>query len=851
MKKSGHLFSLFFFSFFFLLVAAAAGNLAAPENNSDAPDAARGNLDAPENNSEAADSAAESSWIRVNQMGYLPESIKTAVLLRKEKDFPLKKFELRDALTNEVVYQSGEAASFGEYAAFSNSFRLDFSEFKTPGAYYITAEKLRSPVFRIAHDAYQGAADFLLKYMRQQRCGYNPYLKDSCHVQDGYIIYHPTLDSTHINVTGGWHDASDYLQYVATSANAVFQMLLAYEHYPAAFGDAYNASGEPGKNGIPDILDEAKWGLDWLVRMNPAPGMMFNQIADDRDHGGFRLPTEDTISYGKGLKRPVYFVNGKPQGLYKYQNRTTGVASTAGKYASAFALGAMLLEKHYPEFSQLIDKKAVEAYEFGLSDTGACQTAPCRAPYFYEEDNWTDDMELAAAQLFRLTGKKEYLQQAAAFGRKEPKTPWMGADTARHYQWYPFFNAGHYFLAAQKNSPEISDTFRNYYRDGLEAVLRRGEDNPFLNGIPFIWCSNNLTTALLSQSALYRKASGDTAFLHMEASLRDWLFGSNPWGTSMIVGLPGNGDTPVDPHSAFTALHNFPIDGGLVDGPVYGSIFASLKGIHLAGGDEYAPFQSRLVVYHDDYGDYSTNEPTMDGTACLTYYLAALGSKGLEKTPLKNTQRTLGAVTRMDSTQKNIYLIFSAHDFNEGGTAIRESLAENDVPASFFFTGEFYNSRQNRRLIRGLKDDGHYLGPHSGAHLLYAPGINATPPSSPGKGSGKTSAKITAQWQNSALKSQRRLIFCLPMNGITRKLPGGQRKPASGSSIIRPEPVPHGTIPGRSWEKNIPAARPYSMTFWKQSAAPASTGISCSYTWERIRGGKTNFTQSWMSLFSS
>ena len=67
-----------------------------------------------------------------------------------------------------------------------------------------------------------------------------------------------------------------------------------------------------------------------------------------------------------------------------------------------------------------------------------------------------------------------------------------------------------------------------------------------------------------------------------------------------------------------------PIDGGLVDGPVYGSIFNGLIGIQLKDADEYADFQSNLAVYHDDYGDYSTNEPTMDGTASLIYLLAAL-----------------------------------------------------------------------------------------------------------------------------------------------------------------------------------------------------------------------------------
>ena len=653
-------------------------------------------------------------------MGYLPVGFKTAVFLSKKEKSRVKRFELRDALTQEVVYASKASTPYGGYAAFKETFRLDFSEFEEPGAYYITAGGSRSPVFVIAPDVYEGAADFLLKYMRQQRCGYNPYLKDSCHVHDGYMIYHPSNDSARIDVSGGWHDASDYLQYVTTSANAVFQMLLAYQHYPEVFGDQYDALGHPGSNGIPDILDEAKWGLDWLVRMNPEPGVLFNQIADDRDHAGFRLPTEDTISYGKGLERPVYFINGKPQGLYRYQNRTTGVSSTAGKYASAFALGSQVLARHYPRFSQLIRSKAVAAYEFGRSDTGACQTAPCGAPYFYEEDNWTDDMELAATQLFRLTGETKYLYEAAEFGRNEPKTPWMGADTARHYQWYPFFNAGHYFLASQTEDPHLADTFANFYRTGLEAVRKRGENNPFLNGIPFIWCSNNLTTALLSQSTLYRRTSGDTGFLAMEASLRDWLLGCNPWGTSMVVGLPASGDSPSDPHSAFTVLHNYPIDGGLVDGPVYGSIFASLKGIHLSRGDEYAPFQSDLVVYHDDYGDYSTNEPTMDGTACLTYYFASLASRGQEQASEHGVDTTLGAITRMDSTEKSIYLIFSAHELAEGGSTIREDLAAHKVPASFFFTGNFYRNRTNRQLIRRLKQDGHYLGAHSDQHLLYA-----------------------------------------------------------------------------------------------------------------------------------
>ena len=67
-------------------------------------------------------------------------------------------------------------------------------------------------------------------------------------------------------------------------------MMFAYQENPESFGDAYDAAGHPGANGIPDIVDEIKWGLDWLNRMNPAPGELYNQIADDRDHAG-------TVSY--------------------------------------------------------------------------------------------------------------------------------------------------------------------------------------------------------------------------------------------------------------------------------------------------------------------------------------------------------------------------------------------------------------------------------------------------------------------------------------------------------------------------------------------------------------------------
>ena len=227
----------------------------------------------------------------------------------------------------------------------------------------------------------------------------------------------------------------------------------------------------------------------------------------------------------------------------------------------------------------------------------------------------------------RILTNRIFLSQAVDWGKVEPVTPWMGADTARHYQWYPFINLGHFWLASS-GKENVSQRFISYMKKGIDRVYKRGEDNPFLIGIPFIWCSNNLVSAMVTQCHLYTQLSKDSSYAEMEAALRDWLFGCNPWGTSMIIDLPKNGDSPTDPHSSIYIITHREIDGGLVDGPIYGSIFRYLTGLKLFKPDEYAQFQSSLVVYHDDHGDYSSNEPTMDGTAGLVYYLGAMEAQG-------------------------------------------------------------------------------------------------------------------------------------------------------------------------------------------------------------------------------
>jgi len=568
-----------------------------------------------------AAAASPPSVVRVNQLGYLPDAPKVAVFCSLEK-IELRDFVVTDASGRTVLQRSATSAKpFGPCAT---NYRLDFSSLKKAGEYHISAGSATSPPVRIREDAYVGAADTLLYYMREQRSGYNPLFKTVVHTHDGIVVDDSARAGKFVPVTGGWADASDYLQYVMTSANATYVMLMAYRDHPRAFADQFDSRGLPGRNGTADILDEARHGLEWLVRMFPSDSEMYNQLGDDRDHTYWDLPTTDSADYGwgKGKERALYPCTGKPQGLFKYKNRSSGFASTAGKYASSFALASLLYGKSDPAFASKLRARALAAYAIGKKFPGVCQGAPGKAPYFYEEDNWTDDMELGAAELYALTRDRRYLRDALDYASHEPVTPWFGADTARHYQWYPWHNNGHYEIWRVARGADRK-TVADFYRRGIQAVVRRA-DNGFRIGIPFIWCSNNLMASFATQAYLYRRMTGDNQFREYEQSAFDWLFGTNPWGVSMVIGLPHDGTFARDPHSVVAKEMHVELTGALLDGPVYSSIYRNLLGISLHEPDEYAPFNTGFIVYHDDVGDYSTNEPIMDGTANLSYLLAAL-----------------------------------------------------------------------------------------------------------------------------------------------------------------------------------------------------------------------------------
>ncbi|MEI2722038.1 MAG: glycoside hydrolase family 9 protein [Verrucomicrobiota bacterium] len=576
-------------------------------------------------------SPAADPFIRANQVGYPRHDTKNAIAFAKSA-LP-DTFTVVEVDTRKVRFQGKShplpGATWGQ---FSQHAELDFTGLTRPGRYVLQVGDAKSLPFTVGNPVSATLPDALLEFMRQQRCGYNPWLRTNCHQLDGRTAYGPQTNGTPLDARGGWHDAGDLLKYLLTSANATAQLLLAFELTPRSrrnvpgFADLTDALGNPSPNGIPDLLDEARWGLDWMLKLHPAPDQLYHQVADDRDHYGWRLPPDEKADYGwgKGGARVVYFADGKPQGLQQYQSASTGVANLAGRYAAAMALAYQIWQDDPAQraFALQCLQAGKEVYELGRAKEGVQQGNSYKAPYRYEETTWADDMEWGAAELFRATHEPRYLADGQRYAQIAADDGWMGREQTGHYQYYPFMNAGHfrlYDLVDRKGKKDLA----GYYRAGLERCVQAGEKNPYRIGVPFIWCSNNLVAALVTQCLLYERMTGDGRFRDFTARQRDWLLGRNPWGTTMFTEV-GN-RFPTDVHLMTTQLAKRSVRGGLVDGPVYERIFKSLKGVAITEPDPLAAFQDERAVYHDDMKDYSTNEPTMDGTASAILMFALSG----------------------------------------------------------------------------------------------------------------------------------------------------------------------------------------------------------------------------------
>ena len=336
---------------------------------------------------------ASSPFIVVDQFGYLPGLKKVAVLRDPVNGFdssgeylPGATLQVVNTATNAVVF-SGSPTAWKNGAVDTSSgdraWQFDFSAVTTPGTYEVldVARNLRSARFQIGANVYRPVLVQALRTFFYQRAGHAKlaqyagakWADGASHMgalQDGQARrYNAAGDaSTQRDLHGGWYDAGDFNKYTSWGAGYVVDLLHAYSENKPVWTDDFNLP-ESG-NGVPDILDEAKWGLDWLVRMQNSDGSVLSIVGLAAADGGGRPSTATG------------------QSLYGDAN-TSGTLASAAAYAYGAQVYGSLNKPAYDTYAADLKQRAKRAWSWAVANPGVL---------FYNNDGSRGTAGLGAGQ---------------------------------------------------------------------------------------------------------------------------------------------------------------------------------------------------------------------------------------------------------------------------------------------------------------------------------------------------------------------------------------------------------------------------------------------------------------------
>jgi len=523
-------------------------------------------------------------YIRTNQLAFLPEDSKSAVVMAN-RNLTGKTFYIVDKKNNKNVYKSKINSLFERYGRFKYTAKLDFSSLNQKGEYYIKIGKTKSYPFFIGTGKYDKIVKSLLEFFKIQRCGYtNPKMHKTCHIADATsLIENGKKINEQIDVTGGWHDAGDYVKFLNTTAYSTYMLLFAYEYNKKFFSFDLN------KNNVPDILDEAKIGLDWLLRCQYKNKLVV-QVQDLRDHTvGWRMPENDTLRFS----RPAFIDIGK---------------NLIGIYSASLALAAKIWQEDilYPDYAQKCIKTAEKYFRLA-------KTAPDIAKAgsgMYVDSGFEGKLALGAVELYRVTRKLIYLKKAKEMAAKAGADGW--------WSWGNINSLAHYRIS------RFDRAYLHYLRVNLEGFLKMSKTNLFGEGAAYSWGTNNTLLGVSLQNILYTKRTGSREFEKLSLLQRDYVLGRNPWGISFFYKIGKNYSRNFHHQVAFLSKRGLP--GGFAAGPVKKELLKSYS-IPFAKKDRLAKFQTDFCYYRDDKNDYISNEPTITAAATAIFVMGYFASK--------------------------------------------------------------------------------------------------------------------------------------------------------------------------------------------------------------------------------
>jgi endoglucanase len=539
--------------------------------------------------------------IRINQLGFIPESQKIAAIVNsKSTDFVIKtvdgkKTVFKGKLTSPTKWDlSGENISIA-----------DFTNFKQVGDYIlVVADKGKSVSFKIDKNIYVDLTKAAIKAYYLNRSGidieekYAGKFSRSAGHPDNKIIVHPSAASAKrkagsiISCPYGWYDAGDYNKYIVNSAISVYTLLLAYESF-SQFFDTLNINIPESNNNIPDILDEALWNIRWMITMqDPYDGGIYNKCTN----AGF----DGMIMPDKAIS-PRYVV---------------GKSTTAAlDFAATMAAVSRIYKKYMPQFADSCLQMAIKAWNWAKKNPNIPYKNPDISGNFpairtgaYDDTIFTDEFSWAASELY-ISTKNDTYYKSIDFASQTKYAP----------EWGYVKDLGFYSLVNNiKSLTTIADTIliKNKIISFAESLLTKQEKLPYKVAIDsFVWGSNAIAANQGVFLIMAYSITKNIKYLEAAISALDYLLGRNATGYCFVTGFGTK--SPKNIHHRPSAADGIeePVPGFLVGGP-------NPHNTNDCGDSAYIN-KLPACCYYDALCSYSTNEIAINWNAPLIYLASA------------------------------------------------------------------------------------------------------------------------------------------------------------------------------------------------------------------------------------
>lgn len=548
------------------------------------------------------------SSIYVNKIGYLPSKVKYVYFSNL-----VDSFYVREQISGVIRFR-GKAELWKEKDLATNLtlYRGDFSKFNGKGIFYIT-DNLgnKSSTFSISDTVFNEVYRKSLKYFYFQRCGIDleqkhagRYSHAKCHLLDGY--FHRSTDTVGFKyVVGGWHDAGDYGKYIVNAGITVGTLLMAFELFPQKFSqDDLNIP--ESKNNIPDLLDEVKYELEWMLKMQNFDGGVYSKVTKERFEE-FVMPQDDS-----------------PEGRYIYRISSTATADFAAVMARAYRI----FNKYDKDFAYQCINAAKKAWNFlernpDIVPLGGFKNPEGTITGEYGDKDDSDERLWASIELYFSTGNTKFFNYYESNYKKKnlfTTMDWGDVRTLAHLT----------FLTCQTELPcqtglshktkevlfsgiinEHKHSLENYCELLLSKSRKDGFNITILPG-EYRWGSNsdvlnNAVILIFGYELLNKQDYYDTALMQL-----NYILGINAHDISFVTGVGDN--SVMNPHHRPSAADGIfePIPGLLAGGPNQYLDDPTLRSLF----DSNSP---PALCYVDDVGSWSSNETAINWNAPLVF----------------------------------------------------------------------------------------------------------------------------------------------------------------------------------------------------------------------------------------